>query len=141
MAAAVRTIISVDPGRFKCGVAVVCSDADRAVKVLHRSVIETGQLRDILADLAREHEPDIVLIGNGTGSESAREVVEELAVAPVMEVDEKDTSVLARKRYFVEKPPRGLRRLIPTSLQTPPEPYDDLVAVIFAERHLLHSEK
>ncbi|HKM17981.1 MAG TPA: pre-16S rRNA-processing nuclease YqgF, partial [Limnochordia bacterium] len=33
-------------------------------------------------------------------------------------------------------PPRGWRRLLPVSLQTPPVPIDDYVAVILAQRYL-----
>ena len=33
-------------------------------------------------------------------------------------------------------PPRGWRRLLPVSMQMPPEPYDDYVAVILAQRFL-----
>ncbi|MBP5092751.1 MAG: resolvase, partial [Abditibacteriota bacterium] len=40
-----------------------------------------------------------------------------------------------RKLYFKENPPRGWRRLIPTSLQTPPRSIDDYAAVVILKRH------
>ncbi len=55
---------------------------------------------------------------------------------PVEVVDEKYSTLRARERYFRENPPRGLRRFIPISLQTPREPYDDCAAVILAEQFL-----
>ena len=51
-------------------------------------------------------------------------------------VDEHLTTLEARARYFVEHPPTGLKRLLPVSMQVPPEPYDDYVAVILGERFL-----
>ena len=47
-----------------------------------------------------------------------------------------DTSVKARERYWEHNPRRGWRRLLPATLQTPPEPVDDFVALILAERVL-----
>ncbi|MDP7423155.1 MAG: resolvase, partial [bacterium] len=49
-------------------------------------------------------------------------------------VDERESTLEGRRRYFQEHPPRGLWRLVPLSLRYPPEPFDDLVAVILAER-------
>jgi hypothetical protein len=49
-------------------------------------------------------------------------------------VDESYTSEAARRRYVAENPPRGLERLLPSSLRTPSVPYDDYVAVILGER-------
>ena len=37
--------------------------------------------------------------------------------------------------YWREHPPRGLMRLIPVTMQVPPVPVDDYVAVILAERY------
>ena len=43
---------------------------------------------------------------------------------------------LAKKAYWKAKPPRGWRRLLPVSMQVPPVPVDDFVAVILAQRYL-----
>jgi hypothetical protein len=60
---------------------------------------------------------------------------------PLRAVDEHGTTLRARARYFTDHPPRGWRRLIPRSLQTPPEPYDDYVAVLLAEAALTVVER
>lgn len=125
-------VIAIDPGRCKCGVAVV---RGVAAEVLQRVVVPTDRVRETLADLCARYHPDVILLGNGTTSAGIAKVVEELGLRVEL-VDEKLTSLAARRRYFVENPPRGLRRLIPTSMQTPPEPCDDYVAVILAERYL-----
>ena len=51
-------------------------------------------------------------------------------------VDEYYTTQLARKEYWQARPPKGWRRLLPVSMQVPPEPVDDFVAVLLAQRYL-----
>ena len=130
------TVLAIDPGTLKCGIAVV-RGADQ--QVLHRSVVPTDELADVVARLSNEHSPSIILVGNGTSAGAAAESITELSNIPVELVDERMTSVAARKRYFKENPPRGFHRLLPTSLQTPSQPYDDYVSVILAERYLATS--
>lgn len=129
------TVIAIDPGRIKCGIAVV-RKSDGTVEVLHREVIPTTKLGPTVANLASRFSPDAVVLGGGTSSSAAARVVENLQSAPVVIVEEKFSTLAARKRYFEENPPRGLRRLIPLSLQVPPHPYDDYVAVMLAEKYL-----
>lgn len=131
------TVLAIDPGTLKCGIAVVKGPGRQ---VLHRSVVPTDELADAVARLSREHSPSIILLGNGTSAAGAAESIKELSNTPVELVDEVLTSVAARARYFKENPPRGLRRLLPTSLQTPSRPYDDYVAVILAERYLANTQ-
>ena len=126
------TVLAIDPGRSKCGIAVVIGGTEP--EVLYRAVVPTDQIAQVLVELAARHRLDLILIGNGTTSSEAAQAAETVAV-PVELVEERLTSVEARKRYFAENPPRGIRRLIPTSLQTPDRPYDDYVAVILAERY------
>jgi hypothetical protein len=52
-------------------------------------------------------------------------------------VNERDSTLEARDLYWKEVPPRGWRRLVPLSLQVPPEPIDDFAAVVLARRHLM----
>ncbi len=131
-----RIILAVDPGRFKCGIAVVAEKSEP--EVLYRAVVLTEQIPQVLADISARHQLDSILIGNGTNSSSVVRVAENIGV-PIKLVDERLTSVEARRRYFKENPPRGLRRLIPVSMQTPNRPFDDYVAIILAERYLTNS--
>lgn len=134
------TVLAIDPGTSKCGIAVVKNrdrhDCPAPYEVLHRCVVPTDELTKTVERLAKEHSPAIILIGNGTSAQSAANSIKALSSIKIELVDEKLTSVAARKRYFQENPPRGLRRLLPTSLQTPTQPYDDYVAIILAERYL-----
>ena len=98
-------------------------------------MIETAELIHEVSELTARFHPDAIIVGDGTTSSDAARALGGLG-APVTLVDERGTTLLARKRFFTENPPRGLRRLIPTSLQTPSVPYDDYVAKILAERYL-----
>ncbi len=130
-------MVAIDPGRSKCGVAVVRSRAGGAEPhALHMAVVDADELESALRDLAAGYTPDAVVVGDGTTSGAAIEAAERVGNAPVNVVDERSTTLLARKRYFSHHPPRGLRRLVPLSLQTPARPYDDFVALILAERYL-----
>lgn len=127
-----RVVLAIDPGKCKCGVAVVSKADD--IRVLHRAVVDTESLPAVLSDLASRFSPDTIILGDGTTSKPVADLAGSLGMR-VEVVDEKMTSVLARKRYFQENAPKGLRRLIPISFQTPSTPCDDYVAVILAERY------
>ncbi|MBI3946551.1 MAG: Holliday junction resolvase RuvX [Armatimonadetes bacterium] len=126
-------VLAVDPGTHKCGVAVV--DAGRGV--LARQVVDAADLLDAVRRLLADHPVTHLVVGDRTGSRRARALLAEVAGdRPVILVAEHLTSLDARRRYFRENPPRGLRRLVPPGLRVPPGPIDDYVAVILAERYL-----
>ena len=138
-----HTVLAIDPGRSKCGIAVLSrsddsefpkDDPNDGPRVLYRGVVQTPDAVYKVSELQEEFHPDVVIIGNGTTSSDLQRDLTEANIAPIEVVDEKYTTVLARRLYFYENPPRGLRRLIPISLQTPPNPYDDYVAIILARR-------
>ena len=130
------TVAAMDPGRDKCGIAVLSAGGD----ILCRKVIATERMEEELAGLVSRYAPDVLLLGNGTTSKAAekrlRAAVPQLAIDVV---DEYRTTELARKEYWKENPPTGWRRLLPMGMQTPPVPVDDFVAVILARRHLSKS--
>jgi len=130
---ATEMILSIDPGRAKCGVAVV-SGPD-PVSCLHKCVAETLRLTiEVRSLLTRFPEIGRIIIGNGTGSAPLRKAIQsEFADVPVEPVDEHRSSERARARYLASTVPYGWRRLIPPALRTPDRPYDDYVAVILAE--------
>jgi len=76
-------------------------------------------------------------MGDSTGAEQTHDQLEQAGIdAPVTTVSEELTSRLAREKYWVDNPPRGLARLIPLGLRVPPRPVDDYAALIIAERLL-----
>lgn len=124
------TVLAIDPGRDKCGLAVV-----QPGRVLHREVVARDRLAWRVAELVGEYAAHVIVIGDATGSQGVLREVSRLG-RPVEMVPEQGTSLEARRRYFREHPPRGLARLVPEGLRVPPRPVDDYVAVILAERFL-----
>ena len=125
-----RPILAIDPGREKCGVAVLASDG----RVLVQEVVATAALDAVVGTLIRAYEPNVIM-GNGTTSADAKKRVEALGVSVTL-VDEYRTTDAAKCAYWEAHPPRGWRRLMPRGMLVPPVPVDDFVAVILAQRFL-----
>ena len=123
-------IIGVDPGRDKCGVAVLNSTGE----ILFEKVIATEELAETIKKLSAQFDLKIAILGNGTTSKSAEKILEKFL--PVKVVDEKHTTEEARKLYWKKNPPSGWRKFLPTSMQVPPEPVDGIVAEILVKRYL-----
>lgn len=128
-------VLAVDPGRAKCGVAVVASEGG----ALARMVVATEGLWRVLRKLVAEHRVSVAVVGDRTGSERVWREVHNLCEArglPVHRVDEHGSTQAGRLRYWQENPRKGWRRLFPPAWLTPPERFDDYVAVVLAERWL-----
>jgi RNase H-fold protein (predicted Holliday junction resolvase) len=124
-------VLAIDPGRSKCGLAVV----DRLGHALHREIVSTLNIPSVVTALTDRFSPEAVVVGDGTGSASLIKALAAVSLSlSVVKVDEKHTSELARARFLKENPARGLERLIPGGLRTPNVAYDDYVAIILAER-------
>lgn len=125
-----EVILAVDPGRMKCGLALIKND-----EVIFQEVVPRESLLDRLMEKV---EPNaVVVVGDRTGSKAfIKELADRFPNITVVKVDEHRSSDEARERYWKANPPRGLKALLPVSLQTPPVPIDDYVAVILAERYL-----
>lgn len=126
-------ILAVDPGRAKCGIAVV----DDSGAVLEKKVVDRAGLKAEVGAMKAKHAPDVLVIGDSTGTREALAELRDLfAEDRIHQVDERNSTLEGRYRYFDENPPRGLWRLVPLSLRYPPVPFDDYVAVILAERFI-----
>ena len=131
-------VAAIDPGREKCGVAIVNEDG----RVLEQAVVVTAQLADELAARAKKNRPERILLGNGTTSRDAEETIRAVfSDIPVEIVDEYRTTDDARIAYWKAHPPTGWRRFFPTSMQVPPVPVDDFVAVILAQRYFANRQR
>lgn len=128
-------IAAIDPGREKCGLAVV----DETGGVLDQEVVATVWLMDELAERIARFAPERILIGNGTTGRDAKARVQEAFPAlPVEVVNEYRTTDDAKRAYWEACPPKGWRRFFPTRMQVPPVPVDDFVAVLLAKRYLIN---
>ena len=128
-------IIAIDPGREKCGLAVV----DRHQGVREKKIIATQDLETAVKQLTESYATYTVIIGDRTHSRALRKELQAVQVQgntlTVIPVNEHRSSDEARTRYWQEHPPKGLKKFIPVTLQSPPVPIDDFVAVILAERY------
>ena len=127
-------ILGFDPGRYKCGLAVM--SVDRTVH-LHRVVTATAVITQV--NKLYQHYPFafIVMGDQTTSSQWQQRLAQELPrPLPIVGVDERYSSLEARDRYWQMYPPRGLARLIPTGMRTPPCAIDDIVAILLIERYL-----
>ena len=123
--------MGIDPGRDKCGVAVLTAAGD----IKFQRVVATEELDAVIKNLASEFKIQSVILGDGTTHKAAAQKVSAAGLTFQL-VDEKHTTEEARREYWKKNPPRGWRRILPTSMQVPPEPVDAIVAEILVRRFL-----
>lgn len=125
-------LLGVDPGTRKCGFAVV----ERfGAPPLALGIVALDDFDARLASLRGEWPIDMVAVGQGTNASVVTAVVQQAGL-PFALVDERETTLRARARFFVDHPPRGWRRLVPRGMLLPPRPIDDYAALLIAERYL-----
>lgn len=126
-------VLSIDPGRAKCGIAVVSGPSP--IDCRHKAVVESLRLTvEVAGIVARFPGVQTVVIGGGTGCSTLRRALRaEFPGLTMVTIDEHRSSERARARFLQESRPSGWRRLIPKGLRTPDRPYDDIVALILAE--------
>lgn len=122
--------LGLDPGKSKCGLAVMGIDRKLWLQEIVVTAEAIGRVQEILA-----HYPiSVVILGNGTGSKPWKEELQKQA--RVVVVDEKFSTLEARQRYWQLYPPEGIVKLLPLKFRLPPRPLDDIVALILIERYL-----
>ncbi|PZD74850.1 Putative pre-16S rRNA nuclease [Acaryochloris thomasi RCC1774] len=124
-------IVGFDPGREKCGVAVMGLNRTLYLHEVVRSEVAIATLNT----LCTQYSVPLIVLGNQTTSKEWQQRLESLPPT-IVPVDERYSTLEARDRYWQMYPPRGLSRLWPQGLRTPPRPIDDLVAIILIERYL-----
>ncbi len=125
------SVMAIDPGSRRCGVAVVRMDGT----ALFRAISLSDEIQGLADQLITKYRPTALLIGDGTGCEETECCLRLLSRGiPVYRVDESRSSEAARKRFIEEHRATGWQRFLPHSLRTPQRPYDDYAAQILAER-------
>lgn len=127
-------ILGFDPGRQKCGVAVMGVDR----RIYYHQVISSEETISTIASLRSQFPISLLVMGDQTSSKTWRQKLETDLSDPmrIITVDERNSSLEARDRYWQMYPPKGLTRLIPEGMRTPPRPIDDIVAILLIERYL-----
>jgi RNase H-fold protein (predicted Holliday junction resolvase) len=126
-------ILAIDPGKSKCGLAVLGPDA----AVLEKRVVPRPQAPAAILELAAKYSLAVLVVGRSSfGKDLEKELTRLDLNASLVFISEKHSTTQARRRYWQENRPRGLWKMIPTSLRVPPAPVDDHAAVILGERYL-----
>ena len=127
-------ILGFDPGRDKCGVAVMNAEG----QIQYHQVVSADNAIASIQLLSQKYPIKLIVMGNLTTAKSWRNKLQSyFANFPIEMIDESNSTLEARDRYWQMYPPRGLKRLIPQGMRLPPRPIDDIVAIILIERYLL----
>ena len=127
--------LAVDPGLSKCGLAVMASDG----AVLVKSVAPAGNVAEAAAELAAAHGGiDLIVVGGGTGSKMVADKLLASGGLPrrVEFVQEKNTTLDARKLYENEHPLPWPLGMIPRWLFANPRALDAYAAVAIGLRYI-----
>lgn len=126
-------ILGFDPGRDKCGLAVMDEQ-----QLLYHRVVESQNLVTTIEQLCQQFPIETIVMGNGTTAKNWKQkIVQYLPTSvPIILVDERYSTLEARELYWQMYPPKGLGVLIPKGMRQPPRPVDDLVAIVLIERYL-----
>ena len=127
-------ILGFDPGRDKCGLAVMGLDR----QLYYHQVVLAKEAIATIETLRRRFPISLMVMGDQTTAKQWRQQLYQELTEPlsIILVDERYTTLEARDRYWQMFPPKGLIKLLPQGLRQPPRPIDDIVAILLIERYL-----
>jgi RNase H-fold protein (predicted Holliday junction resolvase) len=127
-------MLGFDPGRQKCGLAVMGLDRS----LYYHKVIPATEAIDTIQSIRQQFPISTLVLGDQTSSEDwKRKLMAALPEPPlIVSVDERYSTLEARDRFWQMYPPQGINRLIPKGMRSLPRPIDDIVAILLIERYL-----
>ncbi len=124
-------LLAIDPGKCKCGLVVADTAKREVCKAL---VIESRFLIKYVRQAQNEYSDLSVIIGNGTTSDIYIKqfgfLTKELFI-----VDESNSTLLARERYFEIFPARGIKRILPKGILISNLNLDAISALVILEKY------
>lgn len=126
-------MLGIDPGSSKTGAALLDTDGTIIKTEVLLMVDFAEELKQFLAD----YNVVVCVLGNGTTSEMMAATIK--TVLPGIKlrlIDEAHSTEEARLLYWELNPPRGLRKLFPTTMQVPPQNLDGYAAAVLVRRYL-----
>ena len=122
-------VISIDPGKYKCGLVL----AEISEKKVYKAIILKSELvEDYLKNLNIFEDISKIIIGNGTSSKVIREKLD-FFKKEIITFEEKNTTYRAKARYFELFPISGLKSLIPREIFIIKKNLDAISALIILE--------
>jgi len=122
-------VITIDPGRSKCGLVLAEISAKKIYKAI---ILKSELLENYVRNLTTTEDISQIIIGNGT---SSKEIKEKLYFfkKEIITFDEKNTTYRAKARYFELFPISGLKFLIPREVFILNKNLDAISALIILE--------
>ena len=122
-------IISIDPGKYKCGLVL----AEISEKKIQKAIIVKSELiSDYVRNLNTVEVISKIIIGNGTTSRVIKEKLN-FFKKEIITFEEKNTTYRAKERYFELFPVSGLKFLIPREIFIINKNLDAISALIILE--------
>ena len=122
-------VITIDPGRSKCGLVL----AEISQKKVYKAIILKSELlENYVRNLIAAENISQIIIGNGTTSGAIREKLY-FFKKEIITFEEKNTTYRAKARYFELFPISGLKFLIPREVFILNKNLDAISALIILE--------
>ena len=122
-------LISIDPGKYKCGLVL----AEIGEKKVYKAIILKSELlEDYVRNLDTVEDIAEIVIGNGTTSKQIRERLD-FFKKDIITFEERNTTYRAKSRYFELFPIKGLKLLIPREFFILNKNLDAISALIILE--------
>ncbi len=127
-------ILGFDPGKDKCGLAVIGLDR----QLYYHQVVPAKEAIATIETLRQRYPVSLLVMGDQTTAKRWKQQLYQELVEPlnVILVNERYSTLEARDRYWQMYPPKGLTKLLPQGMRQPPRPIDDIVAILLIERYL-----
>lgn len=126
-------ILAIDPGKEKCGLAVLDANGN----ILEKQIFAPKEIISSIPGYISKYGIATVVVGQSSFGKELEKKLSHLELrANIIFISEKYSTLEARKHYWKENKPKGLLKLIPTSMRVPPTPVDDYAAVILGKRYL-----
>jgi len=122
-------LISIDPGKYKCGL-ILAEISER--KIYKAIILQSELLEDYVRNLNAVEDISKIIIGNGTTSRDIREKLN-FFEKEIITFEEKNTTYRAKSRYFELFPITGLKFLIPKEIFILNKNLDAISALIILE--------
>lgn len=126
-------LMGIDPGRSKCGIAIVTEKGE----VVEKEIAETSNLSRKIEEILSRFSISKCILGNGTYADKVFNILQLLLdEEKIIFIEEADSTYIAEQRYLKENPPLGLNFLNKIIKFKPKKPLDDYTAVVLVEKYL-----
>ncbi len=126
-------IIALDPGIKKCG--LLLADTNEGI-VIEAINVEKTYVLDLINLWCQGNIIKQIVLGDGTGSNYWQGKLNQNNDLSLQIVNEKNTTLRARYRFWEIWPPNNFLRFMPRSLLFPPGKLDAIAALIILEDYL-----